>query len=78
MRASVNDIVPHATYGPAPERLIQFGGVNAVQPDQLVGNDDGVAVDDLGGAGKAIGTPAESYDSRKTGRARKHSATAHC
>jgi hypothetical protein len=30
-----------------------------VQPDQLIGVDDGVGVDDLGGTGEAIGTPAE-------------------
>jgi len=27
-----------------------------VQPDQLIGHDDGVAVDDLGRAGERIGT----------------------
>jgi hypothetical protein len=37
---------------PPPERLVQFGGVDAGQPDQLIGHDDGVAVDDLGGAVK--------------------------
>jgi hypothetical protein len=35
-----------------PERLVQFGGVDAVQPDHLPGDDDRVAVDDLGRAGK--------------------------
>jgi hypothetical protein len=34
----------------APERLVQFGSVDAVEPDQLPGRDDGVAVDDLGRA----------------------------
>jgi hypothetical protein len=36
---------------PPPERLVQFGGVDAVQPDQLIGDDDGVAVDDFSGSG---------------------------
>jgi hypothetical protein len=43
---------------PPPERLVQFGGVNTMQPDQLLGDDDGAAVDDLGGTGEAIGRPA--------------------
>ena len=29
---------------PPPEGLVQLGGVDAVQPDQLVGDDDGIAV----------------------------------
>jgi hypothetical protein len=37
--------------------LVQLGGVDAVLPDQLVGDDNGVAVDDLGAAGQAI-TPS--------------------
>ena len=38
----------HQLLAPPPERLVQFGGVDAVQPDQLLGHHDGVAVDDLG------------------------------
>ncbi len=60
---------------PPPERLVQFGGVDAVQPDQLIGHDDGVAVDDLGGAGEAIGTPAERQNGDETS---EHSATVRC
>jgi hypothetical protein len=33
---------------PPPERLVQLGGVDAVQPDELIGDDDRVAVDDVG------------------------------
>jgi hypothetical protein len=66
MRASsaANDIVPHA--GPPLERLVQFRGVDAVQPDQLVEHDDRVAVDDLGGAGERFGTPAERQNGEET------------
>ena len=35
-----------------PVRLVQFGGSNAMQPDQLLRHYDGVAVDDLRGAGR--------------------------
>jgi hypothetical protein len=64
---------------PPPERLIQFGGIDAVQPDQLIGNDDGVAVDDLGGAGEAICAPAERHDSTEAGReTSERSATVRC
>jgi hypothetical protein len=42
---------------PPPERLVRFGGVDAVQPDELIGHDDRIAVDDLGAAGQAI-TPS--------------------
>jgi hypothetical protein len=31
-------------------------GIDPVQPDQLIGDNDGVAVDDLGATGQAIGT----------------------
>jgi hypothetical protein len=48
---------------PPPERLVQFGGINTMQPDELVGDDDGIAVDDLGGAGEAVGAPAERENS---------------
>jgi hypothetical protein len=41
-----------------PERLVQFGGVNSVQPDQLLG-DDGVAVETLAGPMRQSGTTAE-------------------
>ena len=51
---------------PPPERLVQFGGVDAVQPDQLPGHNDGIAVDDLGGAGQAIHTPAEGQNGEET------------
>jgi hypothetical protein len=34
---------------PLPAHLVQLWCVDAVQPDQLVGQDDGVAIDDLGG-----------------------------
>ena len=40
-----------------PERLVQFGGVDTMQPDQLLRHDHGVAVDDLRGAGQAIRLP---------------------
>ena len=30
-----------------------------MQPDELPGNDDGLAVDDLGGAGEAVSPPPE-------------------
>jgi hypothetical protein len=49
--------VPQTAAGPPPERLVQFGGVDAMQPDQLIGDHGGVAVDDLGGAGQAIRLP---------------------
>jgi hypothetical protein len=65
---AANDIVPHTNCWPPPERLVQCGGVDAVQPDQLLGNDDRVAVEDLGGAGEGLGTPAERHDSKETGR----------
>jgi hypothetical protein len=58
-----------------PERLVQFGGVDAVQPHELPGHDDGVAVDDLGGAGQQNGTPAERQDGDETS---EHSATVRC
>ena len=57
----------HYLLAPPLERLIQFGGVDAVQPDQLPGDDDGVAVDDLRGTGKGSGT-AERQNSNETGR----------
>jgi hypothetical protein len=41
-----------------PDRLVQFG-VDAMQPDQLIGCDDRVADDDLSGTGEAVGTPDE-------------------
>jgi hypothetical protein len=60
-------MVPHTICcPPRPERLVQFGAVDAVQPDQLVGDDDSVAVDDFGGAGEAIGATAERQDGDET------------
>jgi hypothetical protein len=41
----------------------------------LLGHDDGVAVDDLGGTGQAIATPAERENSNETS---EHSATVRC
>jgi hypothetical protein len=64
---------------PPPEALVHFGGVDAVEPDQLIGDHNSVAVDDLGGADEAIGTPAERQNGNKTGReTSEHSATVHC
>jgi hypothetical protein len=51
-----------------PEGLVQFGRVDAVQPPYLLSNDDRVAIEDLGGAGERIGTPAERHNSKETGR----------
>jgi hypothetical protein len=34
---------------PPPERLVQFGGIDAVQPEQLPRHGDGIALDDRGG-----------------------------
>jgi hypothetical protein len=39
-----------------------------VQPDQLPGHNDGVAVDDLGAAAEAIGTPTEPENCSETNR----------
>ena len=50
MRASRAAKASCRTLAPPPERLVQLGGVDAVQPDQLPGHDNGVAVlrrDDL-------------------------------
>ena len=58
-----------------PERLVQLGGVNAVQPDELIGHDDSVAVDNFGAAGQAVGTPPERQNGDETP---DHSATARC
>ena len=57
---------------PPLERLVELWRVDTVQPDHLPGDDDGVAVDDLGGTGEAIGTPTESENSNETS---EHSAT---
>ena len=59
MRAWRGQRHPDARYliAPPPERLVQFGGIDAVQPQGLIGHDDSVAVDDLGGAGQAF-TPS--------------------
>jgi hypothetical protein len=43
--------------------------------DQLVGDDDGFAVDDLGGADQRHGTPAERPNGDETP---KHSVTVRC
>jgi hypothetical protein len=56
-------------------RLVQFGGVDAVEPDHLPGNHDGVAVDDLGGAGQRNGAPAERQNGDETS---EHSTTVRC
>ena len=53
---------------PPPEGLVQLGRVEAVQPHELPGHDDRVAVDDLGGAGERTDAPAERQDGSKTGR----------
>ena len=58
---------PHLL-APPLERLVQFGGVDAVQPDQLPGDDYGVAVDDLSGAGEALCTPPGRENSNETRR----------
>jgi hypothetical protein len=44
---------------PSRARLAQFGGLNTMQPDELIGDDNGVAVDDLGRSSDAIGTERE-------------------
>jgi hypothetical protein len=46
-----------------------------VQPDHLPGDDDGVALDDLGRAGERFGAPAERQNGDETP---EHSATACC
>jgi hypothetical protein len=56
------------TLAPPPEGLVQFGGVNPVQPHKLAGNDDRVAVDDPGGAGERMAAPAERQNRREIGR----------
>jgi hypothetical protein len=45
MRAAraAKDIAPTRSAARAPERLVEFGGVDAVQPDKLIGDDDRVA-----------------------------------
>jgi hypothetical protein len=50
--------------------LVQFGRVDPVQPHELIGNDDRVAVDDLGGAREGIGTPAERQNGGETAEQR--------
>jgi len=65
---------PHLL-APPHERLVQLGGVDPVQPHELSGHDDGVAVDDLGGAGERLGTPAERQNGDETS---EHSATVRC
>jgi hypothetical protein len=60
---------------PPRERLIEFGRVDTVQPDQLPGDDDGVAGEDLGGAGEALGASTERQDSNE---APEHLATVRC
>jgi hypothetical protein len=45
------------------------------QPDELIGHDDGVAVDHLGAAGQAIGAPAERQNGDETS---EHSPTVRC
>jgi hypothetical protein len=42
---------------------------------QLVGDDDGVAVDDLGGANEGVGSPTERENGDETP---EHSATVRC
>jgi hypothetical protein len=79
MRASraANAIVPHAMRW--PHQNVWFSSGASMPCSQLPGHDDSVAVDDLGGAGKAIGTPAERHDGNETGRETpEHSATLCC
>jgi hypothetical protein len=66
MRASraANDIVPHADR--ATKTSAPIRSIDAVQPDQLIGDDDSVAVDDLGAASQAIGRPAERQNGDET------------
>jgi hypothetical protein len=54
MRASsaANDIVPHTICWPRHWNVwSQLGGVDAVQSEELIGDDNGVAVDEPGRAG---------------------------
>ena len=48
--------------GPATRTSDPARGVDAVQADQLVGD----TIDDLGRAGKAVGTPAERQNGDET------------
>jgi hypothetical protein len=58
-----------------PEGLVQLGGVKAVQPHELPGHHERVAVDDFGGAGEATDPPAEREDGSEAGReAYQHSS----
>jgi peptide/nickel transport system substrate-binding protein len=50
-----------ATLAPPPERLVQFGGVDAVLPDQVIGDDNCVGVDDPGSGGRIAPFSALSY-----------------
>jgi len=45
-----------------PERLVQLGRINAVEPDPLTGNNDCVTVDHRGNAQQAIGAHAKLQD----------------
>ena len=48
--------------------LAQLGSVDALQPNPLAGDDDGVAIDDRGRAGHVGGRrPGESADQQQTG-----------
>lgn len=62
---------------PPPECLVQFGCVDAMQPHPLPGDDDRVAIDDPGGAGEALGTPAKPRHAKEIDyETSEHSATA--
>ena len=52
LKGSQRHRAAHQLLAPPPERLVQFGGVDAVQ----LPGDDGVAIDNLGGAGEGGGT----------------------
>jgi hypothetical protein len=69
---AANDIVPLSS----TRRLGPVRAPHAVQPHELLGHDDRVAVEDLGEDGEGVGTPAERDDSKETGHdAPEHRAT---
>jgi hypothetical protein len=50
---------------PAPESLVQFGCVEAVQSHALSSDNDRVAINGPTGAGKTVGTPDKLRDDRE-------------
>jgi hypothetical protein len=52
---AANDIAPHAICWPRHQNVWSSSGAS-MPCRQLPGHDDGVAVDDLGATGQAIGT----------------------